>query len=160
MSAFKKFIISALAATAVLAAPSAALAATAQPASPQSAPAVTAHVAATANVPALDFSREGCTTGSSSGNITTCIRVVSHSTGYRVRAIAKVHRSGRTISECLRAPFGIKCSGYYYIKPGGSLSVVVTGTGPAPNGTYCASTYRKNSSGTSTQIGHICLTKG
>jgi hypothetical protein len=159
MQVFKKFIVSALAAGAMLAAPSAALASAAQPASvPASAAA--ARVAGTTRVPAVTFSHEKCGTGSSSGNVTTCIMVVSHSTGFLARAIAKVRRTERSISECLRTPFGTRCTGFHSVGAGGSLSETVTGSGQAPNGTYCASTYRQNSSGPPTRIGHVCLTKG
>lgn len=155
----QKFMITALAAGALIAAPSAALASNAQPAMGSTVHAASVpRVAAIRGVVVPDFAREKCTTDHTSGNVTTCVRLVSHGTNFLARASATVHRSARRLKECLRTPFGTFCNrNFVLVGRGQTLRVTASGNRPAPNGTYCATTYRQ---GTSHNVGHVCVTKG
>jgi hypothetical protein len=102
-----------------------------------------------------------CTFGSSSGNVQTCVNIIS---GPRVTATAVIPSSGqdRKLLVCVEEPSGIlgRCSNgdsYVTVRHGGpGIDAVYPDNGSAPAGTYCADTWRENSDGTSTMIGQVC----
>jgi hypothetical protein len=105
-----------------------------------------------------------CTFGSSSGNVQTCINIIS---GPRVTATATIpiNGSARNLLVCVQEPSGILapdgCSGdpentYEKVNPGGGIDGVYPQTGSAPAGRYCADTWRMNASGSPTMIGQAC----
>lgn len=100
-----------------------------------------------------------CGTGSSSGNVRTCMHVVGsglHITS--ATASADVINSGRTLQECIRGPQGtIACTRFVPVSRGGTLSITWSPNSDEPAGNYCANTFRRNSDGSHTQIGHNCV---
>lgn len=99
---------------------------------------------------------QACTTGSSSGNVKTCIIAFN-----QVEAEAIVVTQKRFLLTCVQASSGIllKCSNggrYVPVQKGASISVTWPDSGQAPVATYCADTWRMNSDGTSAMIGQIC----
>jgi hypothetical protein len=111
-------------------------------------------------IPAIPDTHQTCTTGSSDGNTTTCMYV--NGTGLLInydRGSATVHTSTRTLDECISGPVTAadNCTGYENVGPGGYLPIGWDPNMDEPAGDYCATTYRLNSNGSSTQIGHTCV---
>lgn len=100
-----------------------------------------------------------CGTGSSGGNVETCMNVVG--SGLHIdsaTASAHVINSGRTLQECIRGPQGtIGCTVFVFVPAGGTLSITWSPNSNEPSGDYCANTYRLNNDGTDTRIGHQCV---
>ncbi len=101
-----------------------------------------------------------CGTGSSSGNVQTCMRVVG--SGLHIdsaTASAHVINSGRTLQACIHGPQGtIGCTPFVFVPVGGTLSITWSPNRNEPAGDYCANTWRANSGGASpTEIGHQCV---
>jgi hypothetical protein len=103
-----------------------------------------------------------CTYGSSSGNVQTCVYVEGPNGTTHVDyawASAAVFKATRTLEVCLRGPNGpIKCAGFERRHPDRVPFYALWQ--PDRNvtpGDYCANTYRLNSDGSDTQIGHVCV---
>lgn len=95
-----------------------------------------------------------CTTGSSGGNVNTCIDL-NAGDGSQVEGTAHVYSSTRTLSVCVTENSStLACTPWESVSPGQTLyerpGIDV------PPATYCAYTYRLNSDGSSTQIGAVC----
>jgi hypothetical protein len=124
--------------------------------------AATSHTVYTA---APDTTHSKCTTGSSSGNVDTCMYIVYSGAELEYAdASANVITSARDLLICMSYPSGIvfACSndGYYEWRNPGQAAVagpyVWDATGE-PTGNYCARTYRMNSNGTIATIGTACV---
>lgn len=106
-----------------------------------------------------DSSFPPCTTGTSSGNVSTCIGVTGR--GLLVQEIqtsATVINSARTIQNCLRGPDGtIGCTPFKSVRPGDSIGVIWVPDSDEPAGNYCSRTFRLNPDGTDTLIGQVCV---
>jgi hypothetical protein len=101
---------------------------------------------------------ETCTFGSSSGNTLTCMTVVGSGLHIdRAIASATVEHSARTLDVELSGPTIVIDSGFVLVQPGQTLSVTWSPNANEPAGNYCATTFRLNSDGTVTQIGHTCV---
>jgi hypothetical protein len=48
------------------------------------------------------------------------------------------------------------CTPFYHVQPGASIAVISYENTVVPAGDYCANTWRLNSNGTHTEIGHEC----
>jgi len=100
-----------------------------------------------------------CGYGSSSGNTYTCMYV--NGGGLYINyaeASASVVNSGRTLQECIRGPQGtIGCTAFTYVRPGYTLFLDWFPYSYEPAGNYCANTWRLNSNGSHTEIGHQCV---
>lgn len=100
-----------------------------------------------------------CGTGSSSGNVTTCMYV--NGAGLHInyaRSSATVHNSGRTLQSCIRGPRGtVGCTPFKYVPVGYTLYLTWSPNSNEPAGNYCANTWRLNSNGSHTEIGHYCV---
>lgn len=119
-----------------------------------------AHAAAASGVRTPARAKEKCTYGSSSGNVSTCIRLKFTSSEWQARARAKVRNAGRTLKECIRTPVDKGCTPWVSISKGGELSLLTPVVqGPTPAGEYCATTYRKNAGAPRTQIGKVCVSR-
>lgn len=106
-----------------------------------------------------------CTTGSSSGNVTTCLYATTvNADASTLRVTSCVHRSGRTLEQAIYRPNGsarlVNTPGY--VGPGRCVTTsaagVATFTGDS-SGIYCGVTYRANGGGGGplVQIGRVCL---
>jgi uncharacterized membrane protein len=120
------------------------------------APTQSGVVTATSVVPLTGTS---CGYGSSSGNTYTCMYV--NGSGLFInyaRASASVVNSGRTLQVCIRGPQGtIGCTVFTYVAPGNTLLLYWYPHSNEPAGNYCANTWRLNSDGSHTEIGHYCV---
>jgi hypothetical protein len=101
-----------------------------------------------------------CGTGSSSGNVTTCITI--NGPGLYVSwilATAQVNDSTRTIQVCIHGPASPlpKCSPFQSTSPGTQRSAFWNPNRDEPAGDYCANTWRQNSDLTHTLIGQECV---
>jgi hypothetical protein len=100
-----------------------------------------------------------CTTGSSSGNVYTCVEVI----GSRLYvddayASALVRDSGRYLKVCLRGPNGtIGCTPTVYVPPTYTLRYIWNPNRNVTAGDYCANTWRLNIDDSYTRIGHVCV---
>jgi len=110
---------------------------------------------------AVQSDPEICTTGSSDGNVETCM--IWSNSGTHINYIdghAQVLLVARTIKICVHSSVTgtIKCnsSGYIYVEPGGVIYVNWTPNNTEPEATYCVRTWRQNSDGTDTLIGELC----
>ncbi len=113
---------------------------------------------ALANELAPDTLYTSCGYGSSSGNVYTCV-VVNRSGAYlvSVKASAKVINAARTIQVCTHDPRGtVACTAFYTVYPGATLSITSYYNVYVEEGDYCANTWRLNSNGSHTEIGHQC----
>jgi hypothetical protein len=127
----------------------------------QAATPTAAHSASSRLMPASIVPNTGssCGYGSSSGNVYTCMYV----NGSRLyinyaEASASVINSGRTIQVCIRRPQGtIGCTAFTYVPPGYTLYLDWYPYSYEPAGYYCANTWRRNSDGPHTEIGHRCV---
>jgi hypothetical protein len=103
-----------------------------------------------------------CTTGSSSGNVNTCLNV-NGSGAFIEDAIASatVVSSARTLLVCMFYPSGVEIgcdsSGWTTEQPGGTLSFPWSPDADEPTGAYCAYTWREDSGENSTLIGKTCV---
>jgi hypothetical protein len=102
-----------------------------------------------------------CTTGSSNGNVNTCI--TWSNSGIHINYIigsATVINVARTIKVCIRSDVRgtLACDrqGYIRIRPNESISVRWAPNASEPAGTYCMRTWRDNNNGSVTLIGQIC----
>jgi hypothetical protein len=122
---------------------------------------VVAMIAATLSVstPARASAGPRCGTGSSAGNVTTCITI--NGPGLYVSwilATAQVNDSTRTIQVCIHGPLGpIQCSPFQSTSAGTQRSTFWNPNRDEPAGDYCANTWRRNNDGTHTQIGQECV---
>ncbi len=101
-----------------------------------------------------------CGTGSSSGNVESCITVVGSGLFIdTVTASARVISSGRTIQVCIHGPQGtIGCTPFVFEGPGDPpVTLIWAPDSNEPAGDYCVNTWRLNSDGSHTQIGHQCV---
>ena len=102
---------------------------------------------------------ESCGTGSSSGNVETCMYV--NGSGLFVdymNASAQVVNATRTIQECIHGPNGtVGCTAFVSRAPGQSLVFEWVPDGDVTGGDYCANTWRLNSDGSHTEIGSYCV---
>lgn len=104
-----------------------------------------------------------CTTGASSGNVTTCM-VWSNSgqNVFFIDATATVNNVARELTVCIHGPLGtIRCDpeGYVTVPHGGHIAVEWAPGGRRQfAGEYCVYTWRKNANGTNTRIGDVCTT--
>jgi hypothetical protein len=100
-----------------------------------------------------------CGYGSSSGNVYTCITATG--SGLHVDsmlATAEVINSARRLQVCIRGPNGtIGCEGFVYVRVGTGIFFEWDPNSNEPAGDYCANTWRENSDGSHTQIGHECI---
>jgi hypothetical protein len=104
-------------------------------------------------------SSSGCTLGSSSGNVVTCISILGEGLFVNeMTASADVVDSTRTLQVCLHGPSSSlpRCTSFEVVKPGGTISVQWFPNRDVPAGTYCARTWRRNSDGSHTLIGQAC----
>jgi len=104
---------------------------------------------------------EICTTGSSDGNVETCMMWSNSGTHIDyIDGHAQVLLVPRTIKICVHSSVAgtIKCnsSGYIYVEPGGVIYVNWTPNKTEPEATYCVRTWRQNADGTDTLIGELC----
>jgi hypothetical protein len=102
-----------------------------------------------------------CTTGSSSGNVTTCMSWSNSGTHIEdILGSATVNNKARTIKVCIRSNVNgtLACDhqGYILIRPGERVSALWAPKGTEPAGTYCVRTWRKNNNGSVTLIGEVC----
>jgi hypothetical protein len=104
-----------------------------------------------------------CGTGTSSGNVKTCLTV--NKTGTQINnmtATATVINNSRQLQVCIRGPQGsLGCTpsstGFKTVDKGGIIAFTAP-TNVFPSGQYCANTYRYNADdGTHTEIGHECM---
>lgn len=110
--------------------------------------------------PAAPASDHTCGTGSSGGNVTTCM----YNTGEGLHidlfdAQADVNNVERTLQVCITGALGTRCSGFSPIPPDPPNNVqqeLWWVNGNVPAGNYCAITNRKNPDGSVTQIGYEC----
>jgi hypothetical protein len=100
-----------------------------------------------------------CGYGSSSGNVYTCI--TANGSGLHVDsmlATAEVRNAARRLQICIRGPHGtIGCYGFVYVRVGTGIFFEWDPNSNEPAGDYCANTWRENSDGSHTQIGHECI---
>ncbi len=104
-------------------------------------------------------SSSGCTLGSSSGNVVTCISILGEGLFVsEMTASADVVDSARKIQVCLKGPSSSlpRCTDFQTVKPGGTIVVQWFPNRDVPAGTYCARTWRQNSDGSHTLIGQAC----
>lgn len=107
----------------------------------------------------VSASSSGCTLGSSSGNVVTCISILGEGLFVsEMTASADVVDSTRTLQECLKGPASAlpRCTDFQVVRPGGTISVQWFPNRNVPAGTYCARTWRKNADGSHTLIGQAC----
>jgi len=114
--------------------------------------ALAAAVPAQAATP--DVVKHKCTTGTSSGNVSTCITWTDTNVWQSV-ASATVNTTPVTLKECLSSPLDNLCHGFVRVAKGGSLKA----SGPVHRnpiwpGQYCAVTDQQNVG----QIGKVCIT--
>jgi len=117
------------------------------------------HAAAPASASQSDPS--SCTTGSSSGNVDTCMSWSNSGTHINyIDGTATVINVARVIKICIHSSVTgtIKCnsSGYIYVSPGGHIAVDWSPNTTEPSATYCVRTWRQNDDGTDTLIGELC----
>lgn len=101
----------------------------------------------------------GCTLGSSSGNVVTCMSIIGDGLFVNeMTASADVVDSARTLQVCIHGPASAlpRCTSFQNVQPGGTISVQWFPDRDVPAGTYCARTWRENSDGTTTLIGQAC----
>jgi hypothetical protein len=98
-----------------------------------------------------------CGTGSSHGNVRTCVSL----SGKSVSVSAQVKSSGRVLNSCLRRNgTKVACTGYRYIAAGRGIGFTWIPGGLVPDGIYCAVTWRKNPNGAVTKLGSECVGVG
>lgn len=106
-------------------------------------------------------SASGCTTGSSSGNVETCVSVIGSGLFVNeITASAQVLDSTRDIQVCIHGPDAALplCTLFQSVSPGDPP--IVQPWSPnrdVPAGEYCARTWRDNADGSHTLIGEICV---
>jgi hypothetical protein len=104
--------------------------------------------------PAAFASTDACGSGSSHGNVRTCVSLG----GSSVSTSANVKDEGRTLNSCLRRNgVRVDCTGYSHVAPGHGIGLSWIPGGHVPNGTYCAVTWRKNPNGTTTKLASECV---
>ena len=102
-----------------------------------------------------------CGTGSSAGNVTTCVTI--NGPGLYVSwilATAQVNDSTRTIQVCIHGPAplnSIQCTAFLSTSPGTQRSTFWNPGRDEPAGDYCANTWRMNTDRTHTLIGQECV---
>jgi hypothetical protein len=95
-----------------------------------------------------------CGYGSSSGNVRTCVSVGNTT----VSSSSTVVSSARVLQSCLhRDGVRLGCTAYTYVPAGSSIGFQSVFGGGVPSGTYCALTWRRNTDGSTTQIGSECI---
>lgn len=112
-------------------------------------------VAAVTVAPGAAFaSTDACGSGSSHGNVETCVSLG----GTSVSTSAQVKDAGRVLNSCLRRNgVRVRCTGYSFVAPGHGIGLTWIPGGHIPNGTYCAVTWRKNPNGTTTRLASECV---
>lgn len=102
---------------------------------------------------------QSCGTGASSGNVETCMLV--NGSGLHVnfaQSSAQVLNAARTLQSCIRGPQGtIGCTPFVSVAVGDAIGVLWSPNATEPGGDYCANTWRLNSDGSHTEIGHQCV---
>ena len=106
---------------------------------------------------------QGCTFGSSSGNVFTCIIITSAGHGglfvSKIQATADVVNDTRKLQVCIHGPAsGLpRCSDFEFVNPGDPpLPVQWSPNREVAGGEYCARTWRQNADGSHTLIGEAC----
>lgn len=104
-------------------------------------------------------SASGCTLGSSSGNVETCISIVG--SGLFVDEItvsAEVLDATRTLQVCIHGPDSAlpRCTPFELVQPGNCITEVWSPDRDVTPGEYCARTWRDNADGSHTLIGEVC----
>ena len=95
-----------------------------------------------------------CGYGSSSGNVRTCVA----DKGGSVSSSATVVHQAQVLQSCLhRNGSRIGCTAYTYVRPRGGIGFTWAAPGGVPPGTYCAVTWRKNTNGSTSEIGSECF---
>jgi hypothetical protein len=101
----------------------------------------------------------GCTLGSSSGNVETCISIIGGGLFVNeMTASAEVLDATRTLQVCIHGPDSAlpRCTAFEVVHPGSTITVQWFPDRDVPAGTYCARTWRKNADGSHTLIGQAC----
>jgi len=110
--------------------------------------------------PALANAGPSCTTGSSSGNVSTCFTIIGQGLFVgEMHATAQILTSSRTLLECIHGPdSGVPvCSPTRTIPTVGVLPVTWNPNRTVAAGSYCARTWRVNADGTQDLIGEVCF---
>jgi len=100
-----------------------------------------------------------CTTGSSSGNVNTCVNIVGGGLLVNnITASAHVVDSTRTLQVCIHGPAAALplCTDFEQVPPGSTLIKQWFPNADEPAGSYCARTWRENADGSHTLIGEAC----
>ena len=107
----------------------------------------------------LNTENQGCTYGSSGGNVQTCFDIVRSGLNVSyMSASASVVSSGRTLAVGVSGPSASAASGYSFVGVHHSISASVPNLPRTMTaGKYCGTTYRKNANGSITQIGQVCF---
>lgn len=101
-----------------------------------------------------------CTTGSSSGNVSTCFTIIGQGLFVgEMHATAQVLMSGRTLLECIHGPDSALpvCTPVRDIPTVGVLPITWNPNRTVTAGSYCARTWRENADGTQDLIGEVCF---
>lgn len=101
----------------------------------------------------------GCTFGSSSGNVETCLSISGSGLFVNdMTASACVVNSTRTIQVCIHGPDSAlpRCTPFEVVHPGSCITEQWFPNRDVPAGTYCARTWRENADGSHTLIGEAC----
>jgi len=103
-----------------------------------------------------------CTTGSSSGNVNTCMNIRNSGTTITdAIASATVVSSARTLLVCMTKPNGLQIgcdpTGWTQVKVGKTLSFEWSPDTTEPAGSYCAYTWRQDADGSEPLIGKACV---
>jgi len=120
---------------------------------------------ATAHAGTVGSDPTSCTTGSSSGNVDTCMTWSNSGTHINfIDGTATVNNVGRTITVCVRSDTlgTIKCnpSGYIFVGPGGHIAADWSPNATESHTRYCVRTWRENDDGSHTLIGEVCSVIG
>lgn len=101
----------------------------------------------------------GCTLGSSSGNVVTCISIIGDGLFVdEMTASADVVDSTRTLQVCIHGPDSAlpRCTAFEVVRPGGTITVQWFPDRGVPAGKYCTRTWRRNADQSHTLIGQAC----
>jgi hypothetical protein len=102
---------------------------------------------------------QGCTYGSSGGNVQTCFDIVRTGLDVTYMSVsASVISAGRTLGVAISGPSATAASGYSFAEVHHSISVSASRLPRTmAAGKYCGTTYRENANGSVTQIGQVCF---
>jgi tRNA A-37 threonylcarbamoyl transferase component Bud32 len=101
----------------------------------------------------------GCTTGTSSGNVETCVSIIGSGLLIdEITASATVENATRTIQVCIHGPDSAlpRCTAFEVVHPGSTITEPWFPDRDVPAGSYCARTWRENADGSHTMIGEEC----